>query len=81
MLSPTASSVVSGHTLIPTQGQGPCATGTCSGWGERRDGVPRLVRVMGGDILSLGNHRLDFLLHDSSDDAQLPPKPEVQNKG
>lgn len=56
-------------------------TGTCSSWRERRDGVPRLVQVMGGDILSLRNHCLDFLLHNSSDNAQLPPKPEVQNKG
>lgn len=40
-----------------------------------------MVQVVGGDVLALGNHRLHFLLHDPPDDAQLPPKPAVQNQG
>jgi hypothetical protein len=37
--------------------------------------------MMGGDILSLGNHCLNFLLHNPPDHAQLSPKPKIQNKG
>ena len=54
--------------------------GTCGGRGQRRDGVPRLVQVVSGGVLSPGNHRLDLLLDNPSDDAQLPPKPKFRAK-